>query len=159
MARSNRDPGRCDYPDLLRAVGGGGIDADGNGGITGSDRNGGTVLFSIQRPRQSFFCDAEGWREGGQAPANASGASDEGIRCTNDCGVFAAGARTLRKKLWNLAGALAAGAEAGGHNGSGKSESVSTRKVHWRVQYEIHGGRSGETDGISAVSAFGPEMG
>ena len=52
-----------------------------------------------------FFVTRKGWREGGQAPVDAGGASDEGAGGADDRGLFAAGARPVGAELRDLAGA------------------------------------------------------
>ncbi len=54
----------------------------------------GIVLRAVQRPRQPFLRDAQSRGKGGQAPADAGGASDEGTGCADDSGLFAASAWT-----------------------------------------------------------------
>ena len=44
----------------------------------------GSVLCLVQRPGEPLFRDAEGGREGGQAPADAGGAGDEGAGGADD---------------------------------------------------------------------------
>ena len=83
-------------------------------GVAGGDRNQGPVLRAVQRPRQPFFRDPEGGRGGGQEPPDAGGAGDEGTGGADDPGLFAAGARPVGAQFRDLAGALAAGAAAGG---------------------------------------------
>ena len=105
LARPDRDSGRCHQRDLLRATGGGGIDADGDGGLAGSDRNQGPVLRAVQRPGQPFLCDAEGGREGGQAPPDAGGAGDEGVGSADDSRPTRRKPGAERAQLRDLAGA------------------------------------------------------
>ena len=80
LVRPDRDSGRRHQRDLLRAVGGRGIDADGDGGAEGSDRAQGRVLRAVQRSGQPFLADAEGGRESGSAPSDPGGTGVAGAR-------------------------------------------------------------------------------
>ena len=73
LVRLDRDFGRRQQRDLLRATGGGGIHGDGDGGIVRSDRAEGRVLRRIQRSRQPFLAHAEDGRQSGSASADAGG--------------------------------------------------------------------------------------
>jgi len=53
-------------------------------------------LRALQRSGQPLFRDAEGRGEGGQAPPDASGASDEGVGSADDSGLFPASGRGER---------------------------------------------------------------
>lgn len=82
-------------------------------------------IYYAQRPGESFLRDAEGRREGGQAPLDAGGTGDEGVGGADDSGLIAAGAGPQRAELWHLAGAAAARAAAGGDRDAGASQPVS----------------------------------
>ena len=106
LLRSDRRPGRRHRRDLLRAIGGGGIDAHGDGGGARGGRVEGPVLRAVQRPRQPFLRDAERRREGGQTRPDAVRAGAAGAGDQYDRGVFAAGARTQRAELGTWQGRL-----------------------------------------------------
>src|ERR1700733_2656689 len=127
LARSDRDSRRCHQRDLLRATGGGRIDADGDGGVAGSDRESGIVLRAVQRPWQPLLHNAKGGREGGKAPADASGPGDEGVGSADDSGLLAASPRPIRAQLWDLAGEAAARVAVGGNRYAGGSQRISAR--------------------------------
>src|SRR2546427_440800 len=85
--------------DLLRAAGGGGIDADGDGWTEGSDRAQRGVLGAVQRPGQSLLADAEGGRESGSTSLDAGGTGAARAGGADDSSLLAAGAGTQRAQL------------------------------------------------------------
>src|ERR1019366_4722857 len=89
LVRLDRDFGRRQQRDLLRATGGGGVHGDGDGGIARSDRAEGRVLRLIQRSRQPFLAHAEGGRQSGSASADAGGTGAARGGDPDDSGVFA----------------------------------------------------------------------
>src|SRR6266403_625340 len=72
LVRPDRDFGRCQQRDLLRAAGGRGIELDGDGRTERSDREKRGVLRVIQRSRQSFLAHSQGGRQDRSPPADAS---------------------------------------------------------------------------------------
>ena len=78
----------------LRAAGGRGIDAHGDGGAAGSRRAERLVLRLIQRSRQPLLADAEGGRSGRSAPPDSGGTGAARTGYPHDSGLLAAGART-----------------------------------------------------------------
>jgi len=92
LVRLDRDFGRRQQRDLLRATGGGGIHGDGDGGIARSDRAQGRVLRLIQRSRQPFLAHAEGGRQSGSASADAGGTGAARGGDPDDPGLLAASA-------------------------------------------------------------------
>ncbi len=60
------------------------------------------ILRAVQRSGKSFLCDIEGRRTGRQASFDTSRESVKGTRSADDCGLFAAGARTLGDGILGL---------------------------------------------------------
>src|SRR5947199_4293025 len=77
---------------LLRAVGGGRIDGNGDGSAARGGRAPGPVLRFVQRSRQPLLADSEGGRSGGSAPSDPGGTGAARTRDSHDSRVFAAGA-------------------------------------------------------------------
>src|SRR5712672_1584272 len=157
LVRPDRDSGRRHQRDLLRAVGGRRIDADGDGGIEGSDRAPGRVLRTVQRSGEPFLADAEGGRESGSASIDASGTSVARTGDTDDSGLLAAGPGAQRAQFRHLARPVAAGVAAGGNHDTGGSECISARALRGRVQSAFC--RAGGTTGQRVCGASPPRPG
>jgi transposase len=115
--------------DLLRAVGGGGIDGYGAGGVA---RGGGAArdfLFAVQRSRQPLLVDAEERRARGPATDDASGAGAAGSGYRDDPGVFAASAWAERTELRDVAAASAAGVARERDNEERRSQPISAGEL------------------------------
>src|SRR2546429_3570221 len=105
----DRHPGRRHQRDLLRAVGGGRIDGNGDGSVARGGRVPGPVLRFVQRSRQPLLADSEGGRSGGSASSDPGGTGAARTRDSHD-------SRRIRRRRGaavsatrNLAGTLAAG--------------------------------------------------
>src|SRR5271169_341450 len=140
LVRPDRDSGRCQQRDLLRAVGGGRIDADGDGRAERSDRAERRILRLVQRPWQPLLANAEGGRESGSASTDAGGTGVARVRHSDDSRLLAPGTGTERAQLRHLAGPAAAGVAAGRDHDCGGGEWFSAPTLHGRVQSPLSGG-------------------
>src|SRR3974390_1892506 len=156
LARRACYSGRCHQRDLLRPVGGGRIDGDGDGGVARGDRAAGPVLRAVQRSRQPFLADAEGGWQGGFPSGDAGGAGAARVGDSDDSRLFAAGAGPFGAQLRDLAGTVAAGAAAARDHHGGRSQSLFARALHHRVQSALSGGGGAAGHGLHSLPTARP---
>jgi len=77
----------------------------------------------------------------------------------DDSGVFAASARAFGTEVWDVAGALTAGAAAGGDRHAGRGQPIFTRALHSRLQPQVRGGGRTESECLSAFEPVGSGLG
>src|SRR5487761_255434 len=158
LVRPDRDSGRRHQRNLLRATGRGRIHPDGDGRLANGDRKQGIILRALQRSGQSFLCDPEGRREGGQTSSDPSGPGSEGTGGADDSGLFAAGSRPQRAEFRDLARAAAAGVAAGRNRNPAGRQRVSAPAVYSRLQPEVHGSGGRERNRIPAHHTLRPGL-